>query len=100
VGVQEVRWQGDGTEPAGEYIFSHGNERENHELGIGPFVHKEIISADKRSEFASDRSVVVRESFVTFRNKLSFQGEDLLAPRPTPNWKTTRCRLSATAYSI
>jgi hypothetical protein len=21
VGVQEVRWEGDGTEPAGEYIF-------------------------------------------------------------------------------
>jgi exonuclease III len=23
VGVQEVRWDGDGTEPAGEYIFSY-----------------------------------------------------------------------------
>jgi hypothetical protein len=22
VGVQEVRWEGDGTEPAGEYTFS------------------------------------------------------------------------------
>jgi len=24
----------------------------------------------------------------------------LLAPRPTPSWRTTSCRLSATAYSI
>jgi len=34
-------------------------------------------------------------------NKASFYGEELLAPRPTPaSWKTTPCRLSATAYSI
>jgi hypothetical protein len=26
--------------------------------------------------------------------------EGLLAPRPTPSWRTTHCRLSATAYSI
>jgi hypothetical protein len=30
VGVQEVRWEGGGTEPAGEYTFFYGNE--NHEL--------------------------------------------------------------------
>jgi hypothetical protein len=30
VGVQEVRWDGDGTERAGEYIFFYGNENENH----------------------------------------------------------------------
>ena len=35
-----------------------------------------------------------------FRNKTSFCGEDLLAPRPTPNWRTTHCRLSAPAYSL
>ena len=35
-----------------------------------------------------------------FRNKVSFYGEELLALRPTPNWKTTPCRLSETAYSI
>jgi hypothetical protein len=32
VGVQEVRWEGCGTEPAGEYTFFYGKENENHEL--------------------------------------------------------------------
>jgi hypothetical protein len=31
--VQEVRWVGGGTEPAGEYTFFHGKGNENHELG-------------------------------------------------------------------
>jgi endonuclease/exonuclease/phosphatase family metal-dependent hydrolase len=51
VGVQEVRWGGGGTEPAGEYTFFY----ENHELGTGFFVHKRIISAVKWVEFISDR---------------------------------------------
>jgi hypothetical protein len=33
VGVQEVRWDGGGTEPAGEYTFFYGKGNENHELG-------------------------------------------------------------------
>jgi exonuclease III len=33
VGVQEVRWEGGGTEPAGEYTFFYGKGTENHELG-------------------------------------------------------------------
>jgi hypothetical protein len=30
VGVQKVRWEGSGTEPAGKYIFFNGKRNENH----------------------------------------------------------------------
>jgi hypothetical protein len=35
VGVQEIRWEGGGSEPAGEYTFFYRKENENRELGTG-----------------------------------------------------------------
>jgi exonuclease III len=55
VELQEVRWEGSGTAPAGEYTFLYGKGDENHELGASFFAHKRIISAIKRVEFVSDR---------------------------------------------
>jgi hypothetical protein len=55
LGLQEVRWDRGGTEPAGQYTFFYGKGNQNHELGIGFFIHKIITLAVKRVEFVSDR---------------------------------------------
>jgi hypothetical protein len=44
VGVQEVRWEGGGTEPAGEHTLCYGKGNENHKLGTVFFVYKRINS--------------------------------------------------------
>jgi hypothetical protein len=59
VGVQEVRWGGGGTEPAGEYTFFYGMGNENRELGTGCLVRNRIISALKKAEFVSDRMLYI-----------------------------------------
>jgi hypothetical protein len=55
VGLQEVRWDEGGTEPAGEYTFFYGKRNDNHELDIGSLVHMGMISAVKRVESVNDR---------------------------------------------
>jgi hypothetical protein len=37
LGVQEFRWEGGGTEPAGEYTFFYRKGKENREFGTGFF---------------------------------------------------------------
>jgi hypothetical protein len=42
--VQEVKCDGGGTEPAGEYTYFYGKGNRNNELGTGFFMNKRIIS--------------------------------------------------------
>jgi hypothetical protein len=55
MGVQEVRWEGSGTEPVGEYTFFYGKGIKSHEFSTCFFVHKRIISSVKRVEVVIDR---------------------------------------------
>jgi hypothetical protein len=55
VRVQVVKWGGGGTEPARDYTLFYLNEKENHQLGTGIFMHKRIVSAVKRVELINDR---------------------------------------------
>jgi exonuclease III len=55
VDEQEVRWDKGGTVRAGDYNFFYGRGKENHQMGIGFFVHPRIVTAVKRVEFVNDR---------------------------------------------
>jgi hypothetical protein len=58
VGVQEVRWDRDGTEPTGKYTSFYGKGNDNHYM-VQVFVHKRITSAVKRVEFVNDRMTYI-----------------------------------------
>jgi hypothetical protein len=49
VGMQ-VRMEGGGTKPAGEYKFFHGKGNENHKFCTSVSVHNRIMSAVRRVE--------------------------------------------------
>jgi hypothetical protein len=55
MGVQEVRWEGGGTEPAGEYTFFYGKGNDNHELGTDSLCLRESHQQLRGVEFVSDR---------------------------------------------
>jgi hypothetical protein len=59
VGVQEVRWDKGGTEPAEDYVLFCGNGNANHYLETGFFICKGTLSTVKRVESVSDRMLYI-----------------------------------------
>jgi hypothetical protein len=79
--VQEVRWEGGGTEPAGEYTFLYRKGNENHELGTGILCIREsyqhyLVVAKVRERLAVNRERSHRFHMEKFNLKKLKEVED------------------------
>ena len=59
VGVGEVRLDGNGVSPIGDYLLYYGEGNNNHQLGTVIFIHKRIKWTVKKAEFISERLYLI-----------------------------------------